>query len=151
MAHGIIYFWANARLSIKVIPILIYIEIRLGCVLYRSASTGSNNSPDRHSRTSSSPAAVVTSSAYSSPELGHNHYLHHHQHQHQHQHHNNGNHSLLSLSSSLSPNRSTRSTRSSAESYHQQPQPQQQQPLAPQPHQQRAEPQQPLEEEVIFF
>ncbi|XP_053596913.1 rho guanine nucleotide exchange factor 18 isoform X2 [Microplitis demolitor] len=117
----------------------------------RSASTGSNNSPDRHSRTSSSPAAVVTSSAYSSPELGHNHYLHHHQHQHQHQHHNNGNHSLLSLSSSLSPNRSTRSTRSSAESYHQQPQPQQQQPLAPQPHQQRAEPQQPLEEEVIFF
>ncbi|XP_057319887.1 rho guanine nucleotide exchange factor 18 isoform X4 [Microplitis mediator] len=117
----------------------------------RSASTGSNNSPDRHSRTSSSPAAVVTSSAYSSPELGHNHYLHHHQHQHQHQHHNNGNHSLLSLSSSLSPNRSARTTRSSAESYHQQPQPQQQQPLAPQPHQQRAEPQQPLEEEVIFF
>ncbi|XP_012347640.1 A-kinase anchor protein 13 isoform X4 [Apis florea] len=37
----------------------------------RSGST-SNNSPDRHSRTGSSPA-IVTGSTYSSPELGNNH------------------------------------------------------------------------------
>ncbi|XP_034947082.1 rho guanine nucleotide exchange factor 28 isoform X2 [Chelonus insularis] len=94
---------------------------------HRSGSAGCNNSPDRHSRTGSSPA-TVTSSAYSSPELGNNH--------------NNGNHSS---------NRSLRITRSPPEPYHHQSQ-QHLQPLHQQSsHQQRPEPQQPLEEEVIFF
>ena len=76
----------------------------------------SNNSPDRHSRTGSSPA-IVTGSAYSSPELGNNH---------------------ASTSQTHSSNRSLRITRSPPEYSHQQ-------------QHQKAEQQQPLEEEVIFF
>lgn len=64
---------------------------------YRSGST-SNNSPDRHSRTGSSPA-IVTGSTYSSPELGNNH---------------------AATSQSHSSNRSLRITRSPPEYSHQQ-------------------------------
>ncbi|XP_015429693.1 PREDICTED: A-kinase anchor protein 13 [Dufourea novaeangliae] len=88
----------------------------------RSGGT-SNNSPDRHSRTGSSPA-IVTGSTYSSPELGNNH---------------------ASTSQIHSSNRSLRITRSPPEYSHQQQQ-QQQHPQHP-----RTEQQQPLEEEVIFF
>ncbi|XP_076475182.1 rho guanine nucleotide exchange factor 18 cysts isoform X2 [Bombus vancouverensis nearcticus] len=63
----------------------------------RSGST-SNNSPDRHSRTGSSPA-IVTGSTYSSPELGNNH---------------------AATSQSHSSNRSLRITRSPPEYSHQQ-------------------------------
>ncbi|XP_011311004.1 rho guanine nucleotide exchange factor 18 isoform X3 [Fopius arisanus] len=101
-------------------------------------STGTNNSPDRHSRTSSSPAAV-TSSTYSS-ELGN---------------HNNGNTCQL--------NRSLRINKSPTESFHHlhhsqshsqthsHHQGHQRGDVQPQGHQQKAEPQPPLEEEVIFF
>ncbi|XP_014473860.1 PREDICTED: rho guanine nucleotide exchange factor 18 isoform X3 [Dinoponera quadriceps] len=87
----------------------------------RSGSTASNNSPDRHSRAGSSPA-VVTGSAYSSPELGNSH----------------------AGSSHSSSNRSLRITRSPPDSYAHQHQQRGDPP--PQP-----PPQQPLEEEVIFF
>ncbi|XP_076303860.1 rho guanine nucleotide exchange factor 18 cysts isoform X3 [Lasioglossum baleicum] len=93
----------------------------------RSGGT-SNNSPDRHSRTGSSPA-IVSSSTYSSPELG------------------NNNPSTSQLHSS---NRSLRITRSPPEYPHYQQQ-QQQQPPPPAPQQQQPQQQQPLEEEVIFF
>nr|XP_012147664.1 PREDICTED: rho guanine nucleotide exchange factor 18-like isoform X2 [Megachile rotundata] len=63
----------------------------------RSGST-SNNSPDRHSRTGSSPA-IVTGSTYSSPELGNNH---------------------AGVSQTHSSNRSLRITRSPPEYSHQQ-------------------------------
>ncbi|XP_072750985.1 uncharacterized protein Cyst isoform X4 [Anoplolepis gracilipes] len=97
----------------------------------RSSSTASNNSPDRHSRTGSSPA-IVTSSAYSSPELGNSHH-----------------HGISSGSHTYSSNRSLRITRSPPEvSYAQQ---QQQRSTEQQPQQQQQQPQQPLEEEVIFF
>ncbi|XP_043500724.1 rho guanine nucleotide exchange factor 28 isoform X2 [Polistes fuscatus] len=82
----------------------------------RSGSTASHYSPDRHTRTGSSPA-IVTGSAFSSPDLGNNH----------------GSGTSLTHSS----NRSLRNTQSPPESYQQQ--------------HQRAEQQQPLEEEVIFF
>ncbi|XP_076636511.1 rho guanine nucleotide exchange factor 18 cysts isoform X2 [Colletes latitarsis] len=73
----------------------------------RSGGT-SNNSPDRHSRTGSSPA-IVTGSAYSSPELGNSH---------------------ASTSQIHSSNRSLRITRSPPEYSHQQHQrTEQQQPL----------------------
>ncbi|XP_070169964.1 rho guanine nucleotide exchange factor 28 isoform X8 [Polyergus mexicanus] len=96
----------------------------------RSSSTASNNSPDRHSRTGSSPA-IVTSSAYSSPELGNSHH-----------------HGIGSGSHTYSSNRSFRITRSPPEvSYAQQ---QQQQQRGAEQHSQQQQ-QQPLEEEVIFF
>ncbi|XP_017761271.1 PREDICTED: rho guanine nucleotide exchange factor 18 isoform X2 [Eufriesea mexicana] len=63
----------------------------------RSGNT-SNNSPDRHSRTGSSPA-IVTGSTYSSPELGNNH---------------------AGTSQTHSSNRSLRITRSPPEYSHQQ-------------------------------
>ncbi|XP_076750356.1 rho guanine nucleotide exchange factor 18 cysts isoform X2 [Xylocopa sonorina] len=63
----------------------------------RSGGAG-NNSPDRHSRTGSSPA-IVTSSTYSSPELGNNH---------------------AGTSQTHSSNRSLRITRSPPEYPHQQ-------------------------------
>ncbi|XP_046825776.1 rho guanine nucleotide exchange factor 28 isoform X2 [Vespa crabro] len=84
----------------------------------RSGSTASHYSPDRHTRTGSSPA-IVTGSTFSSPELGNSHG-------------NSGTTSQIHSS-----NRSLRNTRSPPESYQQQ--------------HQRAEQQQPLEEEVIFF
>nr|XP_050855481.1 rho guanine nucleotide exchange factor 28 isoform X4 [Vespula vulgaris] len=84
----------------------------------RSGSTASHYSPDRHTRTGSSPA-IVTGSAFSSPELGNSHG------------------SSGTTSQTHSSNRSLRNTRSPPESYQQQ--------------HQRAEQQQPLEEEVIFF
>ncbi|KAG7206339.1 hypothetical protein KM043_003710 [Ampulex compressa] len=90
----------------------------------RSGSATSNNSPDRHSRTGSSPA-IVTGSAFSSPELGNSH---------------------AGTSQSHSSNRSLRITRSPPEAYAHQQQAQHQQ-----QHHQRGEQQQPLEEEVIFF
>ncbi|KOX74133.1 A-kinase anchor protein 13 [Melipona quadrifasciata] len=64
---------------------------------FRSGNT-SNNSPDRHSRTGSSPA-IVTGSTYSSPELGNNH---------------------AGTSQTHSSNRSLRITRSPPEYSHQQ-------------------------------
>ncbi|XP_078049020.1 rho guanine nucleotide exchange factor 18 cysts isoform X2 [Augochlora pura] len=94
----------------------------------RSGGT-SNNSPDRHSRTGSSPA-IVGSSTYSSPELGNNN---------------------ASTSQIHSSNRSLRITRSPPEYPHYQPQPQQPPPPQQQQQHQRTEQQQPLEEEVIFF
>ncbi|XP_033334273.1 rho guanine nucleotide exchange factor 18 cysts isoform X3 [Megalopta genalis] len=95
----------------------------------RSGGT-SNNSPDRHSRTGSSPA-IVSSSTYSSPELGNNN---------------------ASTSQIHSSNRSLRITRSPPEYPHYQQQPQQPPPPPQQQQQhQRTEQQQPLEEEVIFF
>ncbi|XP_032669735.1 rho guanine nucleotide exchange factor 18-like isoform X4 [Odontomachus brunneus] len=100
----------------------------------RSGSTASNNSPDRHSRAGSSPA-IVTGSAYSSPELGNSHAGSSHTH---------------------SSNRSLRITRSPPDTYAHQTQhqqrgdPPQQQPPPP-PQQQQQQQQQPLEEEVIFF
>ncbi|GAB1861998.1 A-kinase anchor protein 13 [Camponotus japonicus] len=97
----------------------------------RSSSTTSNNSPDRHSRTGSSPA-IVTSSAYSSPELGNSHH-----------------HGISSGSHTYSSNRSLRITRSPPEVSYAQQQQQQQQRSAEQQSQQQQ--QQPLEEEVIFF
>ncbi|XP_011640478.1 rho guanine nucleotide exchange factor 18 isoform X2 [Pogonomyrmex barbatus] len=89
----------------------------------RSGSTASNNSPDRHSRTGSSPA-IVTGSAYSSPELGNSHH-----------------HGMGGGSHTHSSNRSLRITRSPPDTpyAHQQAQQQQQQ-----------QQQQPLEEEVFF-
>ncbi|XP_025156350.1 A-kinase anchor protein 13 isoform X3 [Harpegnathos saltator] len=99
----------------------------------RSGSTASNNSPDRHSRTGSSPA-IVTGSAYSSPELGNN--------------------SHAGSSHTHSSNRSLRITRSPPDSYAHQTQ-HQQRGDPPPPPQQPPPPtsaqQQPLEEEVIFF
>ncbi|XP_043282819.1 rho guanine nucleotide exchange factor 28 isoform X3 [Venturia canescens] len=98
----------------------------------RSGNSTSNNSPDRHARTGSSPAAI-TGSAYSSPELGNNH--------------NNGN-----VGQAQTSNRPMRITRSPPDPYHQQHhQQQQQQPQQQQNQQTRPEPQQPMEEEVIFF
>ncbi|EFN68452.1 A-kinase anchor protein 13 [Camponotus floridanus] len=96
----------------------------------RSSSTTSNNSPDRHSRTGSSPA-IVTSSAYSSPELGNSHH-----------------HGISSGSHTYSSNRSLRITRSPPEVSYAQQQQQQQRSAEQQSQQQQ---QQPLEEEVIFF
>ncbi|KAH0956661.1 hypothetical protein HN011_006687 [Eciton burchellii] len=96
----------------------------------RSGSTASNNSPDRHSRTGSSPA-IVTSSAYSSPELGNS---HHH-----------------GVSHTHSSNRSLRITRSPPDTSYSH-QHQQQRNVDSQPSQQQLQQQQqPLEEEVIFF
>ncbi|XP_066589609.1 rho guanine nucleotide exchange factor 2 isoform X2 [Prorops nasuta] len=89
----------------------------------RSGSTASNHSPDRHLRTGSSPA-MVSGSAFSSPELGSNHS-------------NSGSSSQIHSSSS----RSLRVTRSPPEPYQSQTQQQNQRP----------DPTQPLEEEVIFF
>ncbi|XP_017892882.1 rho guanine nucleotide exchange factor 2 isoform X2 [Ceratina calcarata] len=95
----------------------------------RSGST-SNNSPDRHSRTGSSPAIVTTGSTYSSPELGNNH---------------------AGTSQTHSSNRSLRITRSPPEYSHQQQQQQHQRVEHHQQQQQQQQQQQPLEEEVIFF
>ncbi|XP_063993193.1 rho guanine nucleotide exchange factor 28 isoform X2 [Diachasmimorpha longicaudata] len=101
-------------------------------------NTGTNNSPDRHSRTSSSPA-TVNPSAYASPELGN---------------YNNGN--TCQLNRSLRSNKSPPETfhplhhsqsHSHAHSHHQGHQRVEVPPQA----QQRAESQPPLEEEVIFF
>ncbi|XP_011707775.1 PREDICTED: rho guanine nucleotide exchange factor 18-like isoform X3 [Wasmannia auropunctata] len=104
----------------------------------RSGSTASNNSPDRHSRAGSSPA-IVTGSAYSSPELGNSHGI------------GGGNHTHLS-------NRSLRVTRSPPDTPYvqvqqqQQQQQQQQRNTEPQSQQQQQQQQQqPPEEEVIFF
>ncbi|XP_070522801.1 rho guanine nucleotide exchange factor 28 isoform X2 [Cardiocondyla obscurior] len=113
----------------------------------RSGSTASNNSPDRHSRAGSSPA-IVSGSAYSSPELGNSHH-----------------HGIGGGNHTHSSNRSLRITRSppdasythqQVQQQHQQQQQQQQRNTEPQVQPQPQPPpqqqqQQPLEEEVIFF
>ncbi|KAI4493081.1 hypothetical protein M0802_009631 [Mischocyttarus mexicanus] len=79
---------------------------------WRSGSTASHYSPDRHTRTGSSPA-IVTGSAFSSPDLGNSH--------------GSGTTSLTHSS-----NRSLRNTQSPSESYQQhqhQQRSEQQQPL----------------------
>ncbi|XP_012532331.1 A-kinase anchor protein 13 isoform X2 [Monomorium pharaonis] len=102
----------------------------------RSGSTASNNSPDRHSRAGSSPA-IVTGSAYSSPELGNSH------------HHGIGGNHIHSSNRSLRVTRSPPDTSYAHQQQAQQQQQHQQRSMEPQSQQQQQ--QQPLEEEVIFF
>ncbi|XP_060818383.1 rho guanine nucleotide exchange factor 18 isoform X2 [Bombus pascuorum] len=82
------------------LPVKQQLPLKLASVSNNNTRSGStsNNSPDRHSRTGSSPA-IVTGSTYSSPELGNNH---------------------AATSQSHSSNRSLRVTRSPPEYSHQQ-------------------------------
>ncbi|XP_058807396.1 A-kinase anchor protein 13 isoform X2 [Phymastichus coffea] len=98
------------------------------------SSIMSNNSPDRHSRTGSSPAMVGSSSALSSPELGTS---------------SNGSSSLSHFSMS---NRSLRNTRI-PEPYPRRHHVQQQQATPPpqQQQQQQQKTDEPLEEQVLFL
>ncbi|XP_076237444.1 rho guanine nucleotide exchange factor 18 cysts isoform X2 [Calliopsis andreniformis] len=82
------------------LPVKQQLPLKLASGSNNNARSGgtNNNSPDRHSRTGSSPA-IVTGSTYSSPELGNNH---------------------ASTSQTHSSNRSLRVTRSPPEYSHQQ-------------------------------